>query len=116
MPTSWDKIIFPTESSHHQPKWWKNQLELHGLEQPNLFSHALDNVTKYYVKVANAISSFVEPTPPTNIITNETILNQYSIKQKLNSFDRKIKDEVQKEFQQIHDNGVVEPKNPQDLS
>ena len=33
-------------------------------------SPALHNVTKYYVNVVNEISTFVEPTPPTNLITN----------------------------------------------
>ena len=47
-------------------------------------SHAPHSVVKAYVNVINDISNFVEPNPPTNIITNETILNEYSIKQGLN--------------------------------
>ena len=39
----------------------------------------LHNVAKIYVNVVNAITNVFEPTPPTNIITNETIPNQYSI-------------------------------------
>ena len=45
--------------------------------------HALHNVANAYVNVVNAITTFVEPTPPTNITTNETILTQYIIKQGL---------------------------------
>ena len=42
-------------------------------------SHDLQSVVKSYVKVVNDIAAFVEPTPSTNIITNENILNQYII-------------------------------------
>ena len=38
------------------------------------------NVAKAYVNAVNAIATFVCPTPSTNIITNYTILTQYSIK------------------------------------
>ena len=38
---------------------------------------SLHNILKAYV---NAITNFVEPNPPTNIVTNDTILTQYSIK------------------------------------
>ena len=43
--------------------------------------HDLQSVAKAYVNDVNYISTFVETTPPTNIVTNETILNQYIIKQ-----------------------------------
>ena len=43
-------------------------------------SRDLNNVTKAYVNVTNATSTFVEPTPQTNTITNYTIITQYSIK------------------------------------
>ena len=46
-------------------------------------SHAFHSVAKSYVNVVNAIATFAEPTPLTNIITNEIIMNQYSIKQGL---------------------------------
>ena len=49
-------------------------------------SHALHNVAKAYANVVNSIATFFEPTPQTNIITNDTILTQYSIKQGLKSF------------------------------
>ena len=39
-------------------------------------SRALHNVAKTYANVVNYIATFVEPTPQTNIITNETILTQ----------------------------------------
>ena len=49
-------------------------------------SHAIDSVVKAYVNAANAISTFVETTPPTNIIRNDNILTHYSIKQGLKFF------------------------------
>ena len=52
-------------------------------------SHSLHSVAMAYVNVINAISTFVDPNPPTNIITNETILTQYSIKQGLKAFGKK---------------------------
>ena len=52
-------------------------------------SHALHNVTKATVNILNDISTFVDPNTPTNIITNDTILNQYIIKQGLNVFGKK---------------------------
>ena len=45
--------------------------------------HALQNFAQAYVNIFNAIVTFFEPTPQTNIITNETILTQYSIKRGL---------------------------------
>ena len=36
--------------------------------------------------IFNAIETFFKPTPPTIIITNETILTKYSIKQGLKVF------------------------------
>ena len=50
---------------------------------------ALHNVVKSYVNPVNDISNFDETTPPTNIITNKTILKQYSIKQGLKVFVKK---------------------------
>ena len=44
-------------------------------------SNEIHSVAKSYINVVSAITYFVKPTPPTNIITNKTILNQYSIKQ-----------------------------------
>ena len=51
--------------------------------------HALHSVSKLYVNIGNDISTFAGPTLPTNIITNETILTQYSIKQGLDVFGKK---------------------------
>ena len=51
--------------------------------------HALHSVVKAYGNVINAIAKFVYPTPPTNIITNENILTQYSIKQVIKVFGKK---------------------------
>ena len=52
-------------------------------------SNELHSVAKSYVNVVNAIDNSVKPTPPTNIITNETILTQYIIKQGLRIFGKK---------------------------
>ena len=52
-------------------------------------SLALHNVAKAYINAVNNITTFVEPNPPTNIITNENILTQYSIKQGIKVFDKK---------------------------
>ena len=70
-------------------------------------SNEIHSVKKAYVNVVNAITSFVKPTPPTNIITNETILTQYSIKQGLKVFGKKSEAAVQKELHQFHDHRVV---------
>ena len=56
----------------------------------------IHSVAKSYINVVNAITSFVKPTPPTNIITNKTILNQYSIKKGLKVFGKKGKASVGK--------------------
>ena len=70
-----------------------------------------------YTVLQTSISIFLMlSTPPTNIITNETILTQYSINQGLKVFGKKGKAEVRKELQQFHDHRVFEPKKPQDLS
>ena len=49
-------------------------------------SHALHSFAKAYFGVLNDTYTFLKPTPPTNIIINETILNQYSIKQEIKVF------------------------------
>ena len=59
-------------------------------------SNEMHSVAKAYINVVNAITSFVKPTPPTNIITNETILTQYSIEQGLKVFGKKGEAEVRK--------------------
>ena len=59
-------------------------------------SNELHSVTKAYVKKFNAIATFVKPTPPTNIVTNETILTQYRIRHGLKVFGKKVEYSVQK--------------------
>ena len=49
----------------------------------------IHSVAKSYANVVNYIASFVKPIPPTNIITNNTILTQYSINQELEVFGKK---------------------------
>ena len=49
-------------------------------------SNKIHSLAKAYINVVNAINYFVKPTPPTNIITNETILTQYSITQVIKVF------------------------------
>ena len=78
-------------------------------------SNEIHSAAKAYINVVNAITYFVKPTPPTNIIANETIRNQYSIKQGLKVFGKKVEAAVRKELQQFCDCRVVEPKKPQDL-
>ena len=57
---------------------------------------ALQNVAKTYVNVFNSITTFVEPNPPTKIITNEVILTQYIIKKGIKVFEKKGEVAVQK--------------------
>ena len=57
-------------------------------------SNELHSVAKAYFNVVNDIATFVKPTPPTNIITNDTILMQYSINQGLKVFGKKGEDAV----------------------
>ena len=52
-------------------------------------SNEIHSVAKAYINFVNAMTSFVKPAPPTNIVTNETILIQYSIKQGLKVFGKK---------------------------
>ena len=79
-------------------------------------SNEIHSVAKSYVNVVNAITSFVQPTPPTNIITNKTILTQYSIKQGPKVFGMKGEAAVRKQLHNFHDCRVVKPNKPQDLS
>ena len=59
-------------------------------------SNEIQSAEKAYVNVVNAITSFVKLTPPTNIITNKTILTQYIIKKGLKVFEKKGEAAVQK--------------------
>ena len=79
-------------------------------------SRVLNNVVKAYFNVVNSFKNFVEPNPPTNILTNETILTQYIIKQGLKVFGNKFEAAVQNYLQQFRDCRLVEPNKPQDLS
>ena len=76
-------------------------------------SNELHSVEKSYINVVNSITFFVKPTPPTNIIINETILTQYRIKQGLEVFGKKGEAAVRKELEQFHDCRVVKSKKPQ---
>ena len=76
----------------------------------------LHSVVKAYINFDNSMKYFVKPTPPTNIITKNTILTQYSIKQGFKVFGDKCESEVRKELQQFQDHRFVEPTKPQDLS
>ena len=66
--------------------------------QNNLIASSNEHhsVAKANVNVVNDIITFVEPTPQMNIIINETILMQYSSKQGLSVFGKKVKAELQK--------------------
>ena len=59
-------------------------------------SNERHSVAKAYFNIVNAIATFVNPTPPTNNITNETTLTQYSINKGLELFGKKGEAEVQK--------------------
>ena len=59
-------------------------------------SNEIHSVAKVYINVVNSFIYFVKPTPPTNIIANETILTQYSIKKGLKIFEKKGDAAVQK--------------------
>ena len=61
---------------------WSNQI---------IGSHALHNVSKAYANVVNNITTLVEPNPSANIITNETILTQYIIRQGLKFLGKKVR-------------------------
>ena len=65
-------------------------------------SNYLQNVAKAYSNVVNDVTTFVEPNSPTNIITNDTILIQYNIKQVLKVFGKKGEAAIQKELQKFH--------------
>ena len=78
-------------------------------------ARALRNVFKVYVDIVNAKADFVEPTPPTNIITNNAILNQYNIKQGIEVFKKSWGRSVKK-FYHFHYHKVFDPKKPHDLT
>ena len=59
-------------------------------------SNELHSVSKACVNVVNAVDNFVKPNPTTNIITNETILAEYSINQVLKVFGKKCEGSLQK--------------------
>ena len=59
------------------------------MEQPACWFPYPTHVLDFYANVINSIATFVEPTSPTNIITNVTILIQFSIKQGLKVFVKK---------------------------
>ena len=79
-------------------------------------SNEIHSLEKSYVNVFNYITSFVKPTPLTNIITNDAILMQYIINQGLKVFVNKSEAVVRKKLHNFHYCIVVEPKKPQDLS
>ena len=59
-------------------------------------NRSLHDVAKAYVNVVKAIANFFGTTPTTRIITNDTILTQYSIKQGLKFFGQKFEAVVRK--------------------
>ena len=54
-----------------------------GWSNPIVGDCALHKFSKTYVNVVNTITTFIELTTPTTIITNDTILTQYSINRDL---------------------------------
>ena len=75
-------------------------------------AHAIHNFTKSYVNFFNAIANFVEPTPSTSIITNETILAQYSIKQDLRVFFKMLKLRFENNYQNSLTGGLLNQISP----
>ena len=51
-------------------------------------SNELHSVAKSYFNIVSTISTFVKPTTPTNIITNDTILTKYSSNQGIKVFGK----------------------------
>ena len=66
------------------------------MEKIIIGSNEIHSVEKSYVRVVNDIFTFVKPTPPTNIISNKTILVQYITEYGLKVFVKKVEDAVQK--------------------
>ena len=60
---------------------------------------ALHNVVMAHFNFVNAVANFVEPNTPTNIITDDTILKQYSINKGLQAFGDNGEASVQKYLQ-----------------
>ena len=79
-------------------------------------SNEIHRIAKSNINVVNSITSFVKQKPPTNIITNKTILTQYNINQGLKVFGKKGESAVRKDLQQFHHHRVVEPKKTKELS
>ena len=59
-------------------------------------SNELHSFAKAYINVVNSITYFAKPTPPINIITNDTTPNQYSINKGLKVFEKKGEASVRK--------------------
>ena len=106
------KKVLPSEKKGYRQRNPPNVKYINLIVGPN----ELHIVTKAYANVVNAIAYFVKPTPPANIITNKTILTQYSIKQGLKVFGKKGEATVRNKPQKFHDHRVVEPNKTQDLS
>ena len=100
-------INYNDESFNLFSIWWSNLI---------VGARALYNVAKAYVNVLNDIATFVEPTPPTNIILNETILTQCSINQGIQILVQKGEAAVRKWLQSFHDHRFFEPKKPRDIT
>ena len=75
-------------------------------------SNEIHSVAKAYTNFVNTITSFVKPTPQTNIITNETILPQYSIKQGLKVFKKKARLQYGKNYISSMIVGLPNLRNP----
>ena len=69
-----------------------------------------------YNNAVKSIAIFVGTTTPVNIITNDTIMAQYTINQGLQVSRVNGEAAVRKKLQQVHDQGVVEPKKHHGLT
>ena len=65
-----------------------------------------------YTVLENPITSFVKPTPPTNIVTNETITTQYNINQGLKVFGKKVRLQYKKKYSSFMIAGLSNLRKP----
>ena len=75
-------------------------------------SNELHSIAKSYVNVVNNIATFVEPNTPTNIIKNDMILKQYSIKRHSRYLVRRVRLHYEKNYRSFMIEGWSNRRNP----
>ena len=86
-PRNPTKINYKDERSTQRSMGWRNL---------TVGARSIHDISMAYINVVKSIATFVEPNPPTNINTNETILTQFNINQVLKIFIQKGKLVVKK--------------------